>query len=176
MTNRGSRGTDRGGLTAKQPNRRVNTLLTLRREARKPNGIRSGDLVGGLRRPPAATTASAVLLPSPRCPSSSSAVFLDLRGTPNSSELLCARQPTSPDSRARRREEDEKREMHRDAIGYRARACRFHVVPSGPPLPVAFNLQTDFSGFAFFPQVDGGFVKYLAHHLPGNSIDRICAR
>lgn len=45
--------------TAKDPNRRVNTLLTVRREARKPNGIRFGDLVGGLRRPPAATTASA---------------------------------------------------------------------------------------------------------------------
>ncbi|KYN16889.1 hypothetical protein ALC57_10868 [Trachymyrmex cornetzi] len=45
--------------TAKDPNRRVNTLLTVRGEARKPNGIRFGDLVGGLRRPPAATTASA---------------------------------------------------------------------------------------------------------------------
>lgn len=45
--------------TAKDPNRQVNTLLTLWREARKPNGIRFGDLVGGLRRPPAATTASA---------------------------------------------------------------------------------------------------------------------
>lgn len=50
-------------LTAKDPNRRVNTLLTLRREARKPNGIRFGDLVGGLRRPPAATTASSTTLP-----------------------------------------------------------------------------------------------------------------
>lgn len=49
-------------LTAKDPNRRVNTLLTLRREARKPNGIRFGDLVGGLRRPPAATTTSALRL------------------------------------------------------------------------------------------------------------------
>lgn len=58
MTNRGSKGTDRGGLTAKGANRRVNTLLTLRRGGRKPNGIRSGDLVGGLRRPPAATAAS----------------------------------------------------------------------------------------------------------------------
>ncbi|KYN31546.1 hypothetical protein ALC56_14427 [Trachymyrmex septentrionalis] len=45
--------------TAKDPNRRVNTLLTVLGEARKPNGIRFGDLVGGLRRPPAATTASA---------------------------------------------------------------------------------------------------------------------
>ncbi|EGI71001.1 hypothetical protein G5I_00109 [Acromyrmex echinatior] len=45
--------------TAKHPNRRVNTLLTVRGEARKPNGIRFGDLVGGLRRPPAATAASA---------------------------------------------------------------------------------------------------------------------
>ena len=57
MTNRGSKGTDRGGLTAKGANRRVNTLLT-RRGGRKPNGFRSGDLVGGLRRPPAATAAS----------------------------------------------------------------------------------------------------------------------
>lgn len=59
MTNRGSPATDRGGLTAKEANRRVNTLLTLRRGGRKPNGIRFGDLVGGLRRPPAATNASA---------------------------------------------------------------------------------------------------------------------
>ncbi|KYN01013.1 hypothetical protein ALC62_08239 [Cyphomyrmex costatus] len=50
--------------TAKDPNRRVNTLLTVRREARKPNGIRFGDLVGGLRRPPAATTASARSYPT----------------------------------------------------------------------------------------------------------------
>lgn len=54
----------RGMLTEKDPNRRVNTLLTLRREARKPNGIRFGDLVGGLRRPPAATTAFAHTLSS----------------------------------------------------------------------------------------------------------------
>jgi len=44
--------------TAKDPNRRVNTLLTVQGEARKPNGIRFGDLVGGLRRPPAASARS----------------------------------------------------------------------------------------------------------------------
>jgi hypothetical protein len=49
-------------LTAKDPNRRVNTLLILRREAQEPNGIRFGDLVGGLRRPPAATTTFTPLL------------------------------------------------------------------------------------------------------------------
>lgn len=85
MTNRGSQATDRGGLTAKEANRRVNTLLTLRRGGRKPNGIRSGDLVGGLRRPPAATTASArasslriasfLLHPSLPCRSSSRTVY-----------------------------------------------------------------------------------------------------
>ncbi|KAG7189326.1 hypothetical protein KM043_016980 [Ampulex compressa] len=68
--------------TAKEPNRRVNTLLTLRREARKPNGIRSGDLVGGLRRPPAATAASA---PGPLCPPAA-ALVPDERSSPN---LLC---------------------------------------------------------------------------------------
>ena len=96
--------------------------MTLRRGGRKPNGIRSGDLVGGVRRPPAATAASALASSLRRRIVSPSSLSLSYVRRSSSRTVCRVHHPTTvSQSGARRRPREERKSPRCNRLPCRTR-------------------------------------------------------